>query len=133
MEAPGIEAEPERRNTSRCVASDDACSRVQVTSGDVARRGETEKIDPVERALADALTVAAAAGRFDVVSKLEDELAARRTAHATMVIDLGSRRRAKYVATGELGSLFQRDHRTPGTHPLGRGRRSAPPAPRWTA
>jgi len=52
-------------------------------------------MDPVEAALASALTAAAAAGRFDVVSKLADELAARRTAHAAEVIDLGSRRRAK--------------------------------------
>ena len=80
MEAPGIEAEPERHKTSHSVVSPDGPSVVEATSGDVARREETEKVDLVERALADALTAAASAGRFDVVSKLADELTARRTA-----------------------------------------------------
>ncbi len=79
VEAPGIEAEPERRDASSSVASNHARSAAEVTGRDVAQREETEKVDPVERALADALTTAAAAGRFDVVSKLADELAARRT------------------------------------------------------
>jgi hypothetical protein len=37
------------------------------------------------------------------------------------------------IATGDGGSLFQRDHRTPGTRPLARGRRWAPPPSLWIA
>lgn len=49
--------------------------------------------DPVETALADALTKAATAGRFDVVGQLARELEARRTARtASNVVDLSARR-----------------------------------------
>jgi hypothetical protein len=40
---------------------------------------------------------------------------------------------AALIATGDGGSLFQRDHRTPGTRPLARGRRWAPPPSLWIA
>jgi hypothetical protein len=50
-------------------------------------------MDVVEMALAEALTKAAAVGRFDVVGQLARELEARRTARADgRVIDLASRR-----------------------------------------
>ena len=47
--------------------------------------------DPVEAALADALTKAASAGRFDVVAQLAKELEARRLARLD-VVDLAARR-----------------------------------------
>ena len=46
-------------------------------------------VDPIEAALADALTKAAAAGRFDVVATLASELEARRKARAN-VVDLAA-------------------------------------------
>lgn len=46
--------------------------------------------DPVEIALADALTKAAAAGRFDVVAQLAGELEARRKARTANVVDLAA-------------------------------------------
>ena len=52
-------------------------------------------MDPVEAALARALTDASTAGRFDVVAQLARELEARRTARpAGNVVDLGARRKA---------------------------------------
>jgi hypothetical protein len=54
-----------------------------------------QSIDPVEAALASALSAAAAAGRFDVVSRLADELAARRVARTAEATALGSRSRDK--------------------------------------
>ena len=48
--------------------------------------------DPVESALAAALTSAATAGRFDVVAQLARELEARRLAREPNVIDLGAKR-----------------------------------------
>ena len=47
-------------------------------------------VDPVEVALADALTKAAAAGRFDVVAQLAGELEARRKARTANVVDLAA-------------------------------------------
>jgi hypothetical protein len=47
-------------------------------------RGGTGDDDPVEVALADALTKAAAAGRYDVVARLAGELEARRTARSNV-------------------------------------------------
>jgi hypothetical protein len=44
--------------------------------------------------LADAITKASEAGRFDVVAQLAGELQARRTAR-TNVVDLGARRRER--------------------------------------
>jgi hypothetical protein len=49
--------------------------------------------DPVEAALADAITKASAAGRFDVVALLAGELQARREARAGNVVALDARRR----------------------------------------
>jgi len=50
-------------------------------------------LDPVEIALAEALTKAATAGRFDVVGQLARELEARRAARSDgRVVDLASRR-----------------------------------------
>jgi hypothetical protein len=51
--------------------------------------------DPVEAALADALTKASAAGRFDVVAQLARELEARRTARAGVVVLAEARERRK--------------------------------------
>jgi integrase len=48
--------------------------------------------DPVDAALASALTEAAAAGRFDVVAQLARELDARRVKASAPVIDLATRR-----------------------------------------
>ena len=48
--------------------------------------------DPVETALAVALTEASRAGRFDVVAQLAKELEARRLARAENVVSLASRR-----------------------------------------
>jgi len=45
-------------------------------------------VDPVEAALADALTRAAAAARFDVVAQLARELEARRLAREPNVVSL---------------------------------------------
>jgi hypothetical protein len=45
-----------------------------------------DAIDPVERALARALTEASEAGRFDVVLQLVKELEARRLARASNVV-----------------------------------------------
>jgi hypothetical protein len=49
--------------------------------------------DPVEGALAQALDAAAAAGRFDVVAQLAEELRARRLASAGNVVELPTDRR----------------------------------------
>jgi hypothetical protein len=52
-------------------------------------------MDPVEAALARAVTEAAAAGRFDVVGLLARELEARRLARAAVLsLDLRRRERA---------------------------------------
>jgi hypothetical protein len=52
--------------------------------------------DPVEDALAKALTEASMAGRFDVVTQLARELEARRLARTTgNVVDIGTRRRGR--------------------------------------
>jgi hypothetical protein len=52
-----------------------------------------DALDPVEIALAEALTKAATAGRFDVVGQLARELEARRAARSDgRVVDLASRR-----------------------------------------
>ena len=51
-----------------------------------------QRPDAVEAALADALTKAATAGRFDVVAKLATELEARRLARTSSnVVDLAGR------------------------------------------
>jgi hypothetical protein len=63
------------------------------TLDDKSRRTEPER-DPIEAALADALRAAVPAGRFDVVSKLADELQARRLAREN-VVGLKTRRYAK--------------------------------------
>jgi hypothetical protein len=54
---------------------------------------ENDPRDPVEQALASALTTAAAGGRFDVVAQLARELEARRLARAGNVVVLDSGRR----------------------------------------
>jgi hypothetical protein len=51
--------------------------------------------DAVETALAEALTKAAAAGRFDIVGQLARELEARRKASTAKVIDLAARWRTQ--------------------------------------
>jgi hypothetical protein len=48
--------------------------------------------DPIERALALALEAATAAGRFDVVAKIAQELEARRLVRAPNVVAIESRR-----------------------------------------
>jgi hypothetical protein len=53
---------------------------------------ETTAADPVEAALAQALALAANAGRFDVVAQLARELEARRLARAGNVVTLDGRR-----------------------------------------
>lgn len=55
---------------------------------------DNESRDAVESALADALAAAVAAGRFDVVAKLANELEARRLARAN-VVDLSAVRRER--------------------------------------
>jgi hypothetical protein len=60
--------------------------------GDHGARGSAGGIDPVEAALAKALSDASSAGAWDVVAQLARELEARRTARAGNVVDLGSRR-----------------------------------------
>ena len=63
---------------------------------DVSRREgdrDGDRVDPVEAALADALTKAAAAERWDVVAQLARELEARRLTRAANVVVL-SRARA---------------------------------------
>ncbi len=68
-----------------------------VRSTEIDRRGASPgqsegHRDAVEAALADALTEAARAGRFDVVAQLAKELEARRLARAENVIALDARR-----------------------------------------
>lgn len=53
------------------------------------------QVDPVERALADALTLAAQAGRFDTVEVLSRELAARRLARTAPTVATLEAERAK--------------------------------------
>jgi len=53
------------------------------------------QVDPVERALADALTLAAQAGRFDTVEVLSRELAARRLARTAPAVASLDTERAK--------------------------------------
>jgi hypothetical protein len=55
-------------------------------------RPESE-VDAVESALADALSAAAAASRFDVVAQLAKELEARRLARAGNVVSFDDARR----------------------------------------
>jgi hypothetical protein len=55
--------------------------------------GLANAAEPIEAALADALTRAAAEGRFDIVAQLARELEARRLARAGNVIALPSSRR----------------------------------------
>ena len=59
--------------------------------------GNHEPMDAIEAALADAVTKAAEAGRFDVVGQLAAELQARRTARAGNVValDVKARRRGR--------------------------------------
>jgi hypothetical protein len=57
--------------------------------------GEGAAKDPVEVALAKALTEASAAGRFDVVAQLAKELEARRLARLPNVVALGRDWRGK--------------------------------------
>jgi hypothetical protein len=52
-------------------------------------------VDAIEMAIADALTKATAAGRFDVVAQLARELEARRHAAAGKVISLDAKRRQR--------------------------------------
>jgi hypothetical protein len=56
-------------------------------------RGNRGAIDPVEAALARALTEASAAGRWDVVAQLARELESRRTASAGNVVQLDAGKR----------------------------------------
>ncbi len=53
------------------------------------------RVDPVERALADALTLAAQAGRFDTVEVLSRELAARRLARTAPAVPTLEAERAR--------------------------------------
>ena len=53
-----------------------------------------DQSDPIEAALADALTKAAAAARFDVVAQLAKELEARRSARSG-VVDLEAEARKR--------------------------------------
>jgi hypothetical protein len=57
--------------------------------------GDTESSDQVERALAQALSQAADAGRFDVVAQLAKELEARRLLRLGNVVPLGRSKRGK--------------------------------------
>jgi hypothetical protein len=52
-------------------------------------------LDPVETALAAALTAAAAAGRFDVVAQLAKGLEARRLPHSANVVSIESAKRQR--------------------------------------
>lgn len=54
-------------------------------------RNEALRVDPIEVALADAITAASEAGRWDVVAQLARELEARRTARFG-VVDLTKER-----------------------------------------
>jgi len=55
--------------------------------------GPLPLIDPIDAALADALSRAATAGRFDVVAQLALELEARRRARTANVVPFGVKRR----------------------------------------
>ena len=54
--------------------------------------GQSMALDPVEAALAGALTEAAKAGRFDVVAQLAGELQARRLARSTNIVSIAKAR-----------------------------------------
>ena len=71
----------------------DPVSALDDTTRSRADRELTSGSDPVEAALASALTEAAAAGRFDVVAEMARTLEARRTARTSSnVVDLTTRR-----------------------------------------
>jgi len=53
------------------------------------------QVDPVERALAEALTLAAQAGRFETVEVLSRELAARRLARTAPTVTTLEAERAR--------------------------------------
>jgi len=63
--------------------------------GSVGVGQELAQVDPVERALADALTLAAQAGRFDTVEVLSRELAARRLTRTAPAVASLETERAK--------------------------------------
>jgi hypothetical protein len=65
----------------------------RLTPGDAHRPDVSASGDPVESALARALTEASAAGRFDVVVRLATELEARRLARMGNVVALDATRR----------------------------------------
>ena len=67
-------------------------ARAEAESG--ALNGHSLPRDPVEAALAVALTEAAKAGRFDVVAMLAKELEARRLAGSN-VVGIGAQRRGR--------------------------------------
>jgi hypothetical protein len=66
---------------------------VPVDGGPGQSMGNHEPMDAVEAALADAITKAAEAGRFDVVGQLAAELQARRSARAGNVVAIDKARR----------------------------------------
>lgn len=76
----------------------DPSSPVQIDAVDQSRPDEPPlgqgAVDPVEAALADALTRAAQAGQWATVETLSRELQARREARAA-VVDLGSERKRR--------------------------------------
>jgi len=57
--------------------------------------GQSMALDPVEAALAGALTEAAKAGRFDVVAQLAGELQARRLARSANVLSFSTAQRRR--------------------------------------
>jgi len=81
IDAPNedLQPRPQPRRGSKVAADGDAAAEV----------------DPVEAALAGALTSAAAAGRFDVVAQLARELEARRLAGTSNVVRIGSKRQGR--------------------------------------
>jgi hypothetical protein len=68
--------------------------------------GLANAAEPIEAALADALTRAAAEGRFDIVAQLARELEARRLARAGNVIA------PEFTQAGRIGVPMSANHKS---------------------
>jgi hypothetical protein len=74
-------------------ATEDDARPLEVLALSDPPNGSQLTTDPIDAALADALSRAARAGRFDVVAQLALELEARRRARTGNVVSLGAKRR----------------------------------------